>query len=65
MQIQSLCRIIKMNTGKTQSMTVSKRASHRLYCANNNLDINMEGNPIQQVSNLAYLSAVISAVEMR
>ena len=51
---------LKINAGKTQSMAVSKRASQRPYCENDTLDINVEGRPIQQVSNFTYLGAVIS-----
>ena len=51
---------LKINAGKTQSMAVSKSASQRPYCANDTLDINVEGRPIQQVSNFTYLGAVIS-----
>ena len=51
---------LKINAGKTQSMAVSKRASQRPYCENDTLEINVEGCPIQQVSNFTYLGAVIS-----
>ena len=60
-----LCRYsayagLKINAGKTQSMAVSKRASQRPYCRDDTLEINVEGRPIQQVSNFTYLGAIIS-----
>ena len=42
-------------------MAVSKCASQRPYCRKVTLDISVEGLPIEQVSNFAYLGATISA----
>ena len=42
-------------------MAVSKCASQRPYCRKDTLDISVEDLPIEQVSNFAYLGAIISA----
>ena len=51
----------KINAGKTKCMAVSKCASQRPYCRKDTLDINVEGLPIEQVSNFTYLGLIISA----
>lgn len=52
---------LKVNAKKTQCMAVSKSASQRPYTQQDTLDLTVEGQPIEQVSNFTYLGAIISA----
>ena len=51
---------LKVNAEKTQTMAVSKTAKQRPYTEKDTLDINVEGLPIEQVSDFKYLGTVIS-----
>ncbi|MCP4473446.1 MAG: reverse transcriptase family protein [Gammaproteobacteria bacterium] len=51
---------LKVNAEKTQTMAVSKTANQRPYTEKDTLDINVEGLPIEQVSNFKYLGTIIS-----
>jgi len=51
---------LKINAKKTQCMVVSKCASQRPYIERDTIDLAVEGEPVEQVSNFLYLGAVIS-----
>ena len=51
---------LKINAKKTQCMVVSKCASQRPYTKRNTIELTVEGEPVEQVSNFVYLGANIS-----
>ena len=51
---------LRINAKKTQCMAISKSASQRPYKGNDCTELEVEGEPVDQVSNFVYLGANIS-----
>ena len=51
---------LKINAKKTQCMAVSRCASQRPFNKSDSIELEVEGEPIEQVSNFVYLGATIS-----
>ena len=51
---------LRINAKKTQCMAVSKCASQRPYTKSDCIELSVEGEPVEQVSNFVYLGATIS-----
>ena len=51
---------LRINAKKTQCMAISKSASQRPYNVNDCIELEVEGEPVDQVSNFVYLGANIS-----
>ena len=51
---------LKINAKKTQCMVVNKYASQRPYTKRDTIELTVEGEPVEQVSNFVYLGANIS-----
>ena len=51
---------LKINAKKTQCMVLSKCASRRPYTRRDTIELTVEGEPVEQVSNFVYPGAKIS-----
>lgn len=51
---------LRINAKKTQCMAVSKCASQRPFIKDDCIELSVEGEPVEQVSNFVYLGATIS-----
>ena len=51
---------LRLNAKKTQCMAVSKCASQRPFIKDDCIELSVEGEPVEQVSNFVYLGATIS-----
>ena len=51
---------LRINAKKTQCMAISKSASQRPHNVNDCIELEVEGEPVDQVSNFVYLGANIS-----
>ena len=51
---------LRINAKKTQCMAVSKCASQRPFIKDDCIELSVEGEPVEQVSNFVYLCATIS-----
>ena len=51
---------LRIDARKTQCMAVSKCASQRPYTRSDCIELSVEGEPVEQVSNFVYLGATIS-----
>lgn len=52
---------LRINSKKTKAMAVSRDLTQRPYSEAGTVDISVEGDPIEQVSDFTYLGSVISA----
>ena len=51
---------LKINANKTKCMAVSKCAYHRPYIEEDYIELEVNGEPVEQVSNFVYLGVTIS-----